>query len=556
VGADTAIFILPFVSSAEWGGEFTQDDEPSGELVGVDPWSAVLPGPSLVPAYLASRFAAQYRVIVDALLEAQDTSLTGMSVQDVEDAVRDRLIVAVGPRRAAELLESPAFNLETRLARLEKWEVVTRWQEPARTGEDFLRRRDRYQLTALASRLHAFWLAAVDGADEASSGDVTLAPRAILERISAFSAALDQADFVVAAGEFQQVMALHEAMARAARAWQRTLAHALSGGPDPTKQEAVWTTLQAYVAMWGEQVDVYSPRIRDVVESTEPALTDPAIRACVRAALADAAPEEIVDAQLARWRRTWTALRTWFVDDGGQARRLRRQLRDVVAPWARNMHILMATGGTVTRRAEMIQLAAAIERAATDAEAYRIWDTALGSFSARHLLVSGSADGVSGHVQADSPPSWWDAPPAPVTAKFRSQGPRAVVERRSRLPNFRVGRDAARQARAAANAARRTAEASLRQRSGTNLSEWGAIEEAELDLLLDLLGTARRAGRAVEGVAGMPDGRGERLVATSGDGRWRVIITAPPDPACTARLRSARGDFVTADWRFEMEPAR
>ena len=54
-------------------------------------------------------------------------------------------------------------------------------------------------------------------------------------------------------------------MALAARTWQRGLAHALSGGPDPEKQDVLWRTLQAYVGMWGEQVDVHTPRIATVI---------------------------------------------------------------------------------------------------------------------------------------------------------------------------------------------------------------------------------------------------------------------------------------------------
>jgi hypothetical protein len=36
---------------------------------------------------LMSRFAAQYRVVVEVLLAAQDTSLTGMSLDDISAAV-------------------------------------------------------------------------------------------------------------------------------------------------------------------------------------------------------------------------------------------------------------------------------------------------------------------------------------------------------------------------------------------------------------------------------------------------------------------------------------
>jgi hypothetical protein len=57
--------------------EAAEDDLP--EQAPGDRWSAHLAGQELVPAYLVSRFAAQYRVIVDVLLAAQDTSLTGLS---------------------------------------------------------------------------------------------------------------------------------------------------------------------------------------------------------------------------------------------------------------------------------------------------------------------------------------------------------------------------------------------------------------------------------------------------------------------------------------------
>lgn len=149
-----------------------------------DLWSAHLPGQELVPAYLVSRFAAQYRVIVDVLLAAQDTSLTGLSFDEVGAAVRDCLQRGLSASTAAILLADEHVHLDARLEQLERWQVVTRWQEPARTGEDFLRRRDRYQLTPLAARLHAFWSSAYD-ADEEEAGNLTLAPRAIHDRLVA-----------------------------------------------------------------------------------------------------------------------------------------------------------------------------------------------------------------------------------------------------------------------------------------------------------------------------------------------------------------------------------
>lgn len=513
-----------------------------------DPWAAFLAGQELVPAYLVSRFAAQYRVIVDVLLAAQDTSLTGLSFDDVGEAIRDHLHGrGLSPQTVATLLGDEQFHLDTRLEQLERWRVVTRWQEPARTGEDFLRRRDRYQLTPLAARLHGFWSSAGD-ADEDESSDLTLAPRAIHDRLVAFAEAVRGRRYPAAASEFQQVSTLHQAMARAARTWQRSLAYALSGGPDQAKQELLWRTLQSYVGMWGEQVDVYSPRISGLIGELGPELTGSVWRACVRAALSDDTPDDLVTAQAARWGQTWTALGSWFAGADGQARRLRRQLRDLVAPWARNMHILIDTGGAVTRQAEMLRLAEAIERAPDDETAWRIWDTAVGIFPARHLLLP--ADAAEDHSLP-----WDSAPPAPVVARFREQGTRAAVGRRAKTPDYTTGRSAARRSRAAAAAARAEAEAGLRQRSGTRLAEWGPLTRAELDLLLDLVGVSRRAPGGAMPAAGATWSAGATRSAVTGDGRWRITLTDPAHAGDTATLDTPDGGFTTTNWRFDLEPA-
>ncbi|MDV9169018.1 DUF2397 family protein, partial [Streptomyces sp. W16] len=93
-------------------------------------------------------------------------------------------------------------------------------------------------------------------------------------------------------------------------------------------------------------------------------------------------------------------------------------------------------------------------------------------------------------------------------------------------------------------AARADAEATLRARSGTTLADWDPVSEPELDLLLELLGVARgRAGLDVR-------------AAVTGDGRWRVTLTPPGDGPATAALYSPRGQLVTLNWLFELEPAR
>ncbi|WP_460443991.1 DUF2397 domain-containing protein, partial [Amycolatopsis cihanbeyliensis] len=412
------------------------EDEELPEHSQSDLWAAHLPGQDLVPAYLVSRFAAQYRAIVEVLLEAQDTSLTGVSFDDVLARVRTYLAERLPAELADELTGEDRFGLDARLDRLVKWGVLTRWQDPARTGEDFLRRRDRYQLTPQAARLHTFWTQEQD-ADEDAAADLTLAPQAIRDRLETFARAVREHRYRDAAGEYQQIISLHQGMAAAARTWQRSLAHALSGGPDPEKQDVLWRTLKSYIALWGEQVDVHTPRIATLIGELAEVLTEPVWRACVRSAQGEDTTDDLVHGQAARWSRTWTALSAWFSGADAQARRLRRQLRDLVAPWARNMHILMDTGGVVTRRAELLRLAQAIERAQDDEAAWRMWDTAVGVFPARHLLLA--SDAADDHTR-----TWADAPAAPVTARYREQGVKAAVGRRAQAVDYSAGRVAAR----------------------------------------------------------------------------------------------------------------
>lgn len=493
-------------------------------------WATYLPGPDTIPAYLSSRFAAQYRVLIEVMLDAQDKSLTGLSHEELAEGVQEYLRGRVADEVVDVLLGEDRFHLDARLERLVQWGALSRWQDPARTGEDFLRRRDRYQLTPQAARLHTFWTEELH-ADELAAADITLAPRAIHARITDFVAAVQGLRYQDAASEFQSIISLHKGMATAARTWQRGLAHALSGGPDAEKQDLLWRTLSSYVEMWGEQVDIHSPAIADLMAHATPLLTDAMWRACCRMAQEKADDEQIA-LQADRWHRTWVALQSWFGTDG-QARRLRRRLRDLVSPWARNMHILLDTSGTVTRRAELLVLAQAIEKSPDDRTAWQMWDTATGLFSARHLLLpTDSAD--------DHSTRWADAPAAPVTARFREKGVRAAVGRRPSIPDYSAGRAAARRARAATAAARTEAEAALRRRSGTELGDWDALTESEFNLLLELLGVSR----GVQGAA--------RTGVTS-DGRWQVRFQPTAATANTVEISSPHGRLATQNWRFEME---
>src|ERR1700749_1651384 len=91
-----------------------------------DAWElSGFPGRLDVAAYLtADQLAAQYRVLVDVLLDAQEHSLTGVGRDELLDAGRER-IAAATDAETAELLTSPDFfDLDARMRALQDWDVV------------------------------------------------------------------------------------------------------------------------------------------------------------------------------------------------------------------------------------------------------------------------------------------------------------------------------------------------------------------------------------------------------------------------------------------------
>jgi hypothetical protein len=140
----------------------------------VDAWElAGFPGRLDAAAYLtADQHAAQYRVLVDVLLDAQEHSLTGISHDELLALVRDRITAATDPVIGARLSAPDSFDIDARMKALQRWGVVIRWQDTAKTEADFVRTRDRYQLTSEAADLHRWLRRKVDeDAVEAASNN-------------------------------------------------------------------------------------------------------------------------------------------------------------------------------------------------------------------------------------------------------------------------------------------------------------------------------------------------------------------------------------------------
>jgi len=499
----------------------------------LDVWAlAGLPGQVAAASFLTSPNASQYRLIVRVLAQQQSASLTGVGHDDVAHLLRACLPDA----DADELLAG--MNVDDRLAQLVAWGVCEAWQDRAETEADFLRNRGRYQLTEAGAYLHEVAQRLETELGPGSTASL-MAPGTLAEQVEKTLAAARADDPVEANKAYSLVQTTLESMAQTASAWQSKLAAALGGAPDEAKVTRLLETILAYVEAWGSGVDAYSARIADAVGDLE-ALPSGWWRRVGLARLGADAPEHTVAEVADELGQVAATLRGWFCPPSPQAQRLRLQMRDAIAPVLRSHRTLLAVGGTISRKADLVRLAHAVEAAPDADAAWRVWASATALYSARHLTRQ--APGVDAPLRT----SVWDAPPVPISQRLRAHGQRSLTGRVARMADMSAARTAARHEASRQRADLALAEANLVARSGTALSSWEPLGALETELFLDLLSAAR------EGRAGAGTGDGA-WTGTSADGRWKVSLT-PVAPPATAIVRTPQGRVAVADAVMEFRP--
>lgn len=503
----------------------------------VDPWAlAGLPGGLTLASYLTAspETVSQYRLIVDTLLDQQDQSLTGIAHDDLAHQLHIRLAHAATPATATRLLAD--LNLKSRMTQLLLWGVIDTWDERPVRDEDFLRNSNRYQLTPLAAQLHRAVRRLGDD-DTDRSVAATFAPQVLRAQLDLMVASLDTNPETVAAA-WSVITSTLEAMAQAAAGWQARLAGALAGAPDATKVTTLQETLRRYVDMWGAGVDTHSATIATNAAALRTADRESWRIVALYIAGADARDDDI-DTHLNRYDQTLATVEGWFSGPTSQARRLRTQMRDAIAPMVRGQRTLAAVGGHVSRRAELLSLAGALQAAPDDTTAWDLWCTATGLFSTRHLGTASPQPAPGATV------SFWDAAPAPVEARLRRHGARALTGRPARIADRSAGKAAARAAAAAANRRTLVTHAAIQARSGQLLSQWSDITDDETDTLLLLLATLASAGPVSQ----------PRSTRT-GDGHWHLRAEPVPPGTPPAVIHTPRGRLVHPDLRLTITTSR
>ncbi|WP_170210323.1 DUF2397 domain-containing protein [Saccharopolyspora antimicrobica] len=521
----------------------SDDDDGRGSAPGqarLSRWElAGFPGRVEIANYLTQEHTSQYRLIVDVLFDAQEVALTGIGRDELLTALQDRIEAAVGGLQARELTMPPVLDLDARMHQLEQWGVVHSWQDRARTEADFVRSRDRYQLTPEAADLHG-WLRQRGDDHSAMASAAAFAPAVIADRLDDMLGAASVKDYPAAAQAWSQVRTTLKNMADAARIWQSRLASALAGTPDEGKITQLRDTVMSYITVWGAGIDTYTARIRNAVQRLDD-MGPQLWREVAVVGLDPEAREETISTMAEVHHAGVDTLRAWFATSDNQAARLRRQVRDAVTPLLRGTRALLSTGGHITRQAELFRVAAVIDSATDDQEAWRVWCQATGQWSARHLPGE-PADPPVGVART----SFWEAPPVSIDAVARQRSRSTSGGPPAQVPNRRSARDQARRLLEKQRREQSAAERELLARSGTPLSTWTPLGAGEAELFWGVL-TAVASARTAN------DAEVRRV--TTADGRWLVIAHPPARPDDSARVRTPGGDIVCGDWTLELIPA-
>jgi len=219
------------------------------------------------------------------------------------------------------------------------------------------------------------------------------------------------------------------------------------------------------------------------------------------------------------WRERWAGFRGWFVSaphHPSQAKLLRSQARAAIPQL---LHVVAALNerrsGRSDRSADFRTLAVWFAQAPDDAALHRLWRTAFGLSSSRHLTVDAETVAARGDdpVLANTP--WAQAPPLQISPRLRKTG---SYERRGK-PSRVTDRSEQRRhlAELAAREAVETAAARAALATGgpARLSDVATLPADAFRLFLGVLGDALTA---------LVPGRHEVAVTTS-DGSMAVRLT-------------------------------
>ena len=247
----------------------------------------------------------------------------------------------------------------------------------------------------------------------------------------------------------------------------------------------------------------------------------------------------------ATWRQRWQGFRQWFVSaphHPSQAKLLRARARAAIPQLLQVVSTLNERRtGRSDRSADFRTLARWFAQAPDDASLHRLWRSAFGLQSSRHLTIPAATLAERDeHPVAPTTP-WVQAPPLSISPQLRRTG---SYERRGK-PNRVLDRSEARRhlAELVNKQAAQTAEARRRLATArpTRLAELDQLDPTAFALFLRLLGDALTARRPAQ----------RRVVTTTADGTMEIRMTSL-DEGAFAEIRTTDGILRGPDHLVEI----
>lgn len=488
-----------------------------------------------IVSYLTGDRALYYRLVLDVLLEEEARLGIHMSTADIAQEVTRRIA------HVPDLLASmPAA--EDLLESLHGWGNVARIHNLRRSGtaEEFLRKDFLYQLTSEGAEVHRTLTAIDRQMGSAGALQASMLPE-VLEALNLLLASTGHTppDLAGANRAFQRLVSGFTQLSENAKRFVQGLNRSLAaeGKLDIEAFLAYKEVVVGYLQTFILALDRHGPRISDLISQAEKAGVPALFQ---KMASTETAPQlgmtkqDIVARDTARMADQWAGVRSWFLEGADRlpvAQVLQDRASDAVN------HILLTIRQIneqrfrrVDRTADLVTLASwfdPMDDAAQPTDITTLWRTAFGMYASRHL---GTAHALEDDADLLPHDSWWDTPPAPVSAALRAAGPRARLGRPPRVRSPRRTKSLLLAALGKEQEKEASAEQTLAARSPLRLSTLGALTDAEADVLMRSLDSVLSA---------RPDAAGIRRSKTS-DGRLLLVL---------APLREDRGDIASIAMR-------
>ncbi|MER6300857.1 TIGR02677 family protein [Kitasatospora sp. NPDC001539] len=476
-------------------------------------------GPYQPFAHLTTEHCALYRQVMGVFVRAKQEFTVHLRPEDVHLGL---------PPEARPPLEGVATALE----RLARWGNLRADPDTSRVTalEDFYRARHIYQLTRAGEAAEEA-LAAYDEAlgrrgelQAVALADITVQLRALLAL-----AGQPGPDPAVVHLSLLALVDRFSGLAENARAFMNSLQRTVD------LHEAEVEVFLAYKQRLIEYLERF---IEDLVtRGAEIAglLTDlgtagagpvgPLLRLAAERESSDAAPDATAEARAAaerRWDGRWEGLRAWFLSVPGrnsQAKLLRSAARQAIPQLLAVVQALNERrAGRSDRSADFRELARWFAEAPDDESRHRLWRSAFGLYSARHLTIDQEALAERDAEPVPPSASWYEAPGVRISPQLRRTG---SYERRGRN---RAVQDRAEAKAYLAELARKQADqaaaarARLATRGEVRLSDLDELDRDSFRLFLQLLGDALAKWRPGT----------ESVSTTTNDGTMEIRLTSFP----------------------------